>query len=277
MSDYGWKVTGTNIAFFAGSQFDRVLIGHFLGVATLGVYVVGQKLIEAFIGLVSGVVGRVALAAFARIQTDNERLKVACLSVGQLTAITALPVFMFLAISAIDIIPAIFGEKWSDSVVVTQVLAIAAIARTSFVFLTPALKAKGMAGRVMIALILQAAASIFFAVILSPLGLGLMTIGWSLGYGVSAAMLIYFVGNTISIKSTELILIYAAPLLSALVGVLLVILAGKLLIDFYLSVYLIVIMKLCVFILAYVGSLVIISPRTLNNAYVEISNLLLRK
>jgi O-antigen/teichoic acid export membrane protein len=277
MADYGWKTIGTNIAFFAGSQLDRVLIGHFLGVATLGVYVVGQKLIEVLYMMMNGVVGRVALAAFSRIQTDDERLKVACLSVGQLTAITTLPVFMFLAVSATDIIQAVFGGKWSDSATVTRVLAVAAIARICFVFLIPALKAKGMAGRVMIAISLQAATSICFTVILSPLGLGLMTIGWSLGYGISAAMLIYFVNNTISIKLTDLIQIYAAPLLSALVGVLPVIFADKLLIDLHLSIYLIVCIKLCIFIVAYLGSLVIISPRTVKNAYAEISYLRLRK
>lgn len=277
MSDYGWKVMGTNMAHFAGSQLDRVVIGHFLGVAMLGVYVVGQKLTEVLYMMMNGVVGRVALTSFSRIQTDDERLKQACLSVGQLTAITVLPAFMFLAISAIDIIQAVFGEKWSDSANVTRVLAIAAIARTSFVFLMPALKAKGMAGRVMIAIILQAATSVVFAIILSPLGLGLMTIGWSLGYIVSAAMLIYFVSNTISIKLADLVQIYTAPLLSAIVGALLVFFVGKLLVAFDLSVYLTVSIQLCVFILSYLGSLVIISPRTVKNAYANISSLLFRK
>ena len=243
----------------------------------LGVYVVGQKLTEVLYMMMNGVVGRVALTSFSRIQTDDERLKQACLSVGQLTAITVLPAFMFLAISAIDIIQAVFGEKWSDSANVTRVLAIAAIARTSFVFLMPALKAKGMAGRVMIAIILQAATSVVFAIILSPLGLGLMTIGWSLGYIVSAAMLIYFVSNTISIKLADLVQIYTAPLLSAIVGALLVFFVGKLLVAFDLSVYLTVSIQLCVFILSYLGSLVIISPRTVKNAYANISSLLFRK
>jgi O-antigen/teichoic acid export membrane protein len=277
MSDYGWKVIGTNIAFFAGSQLDRVLIGHFLGVATLGVYVVGQKLTEVLYTMMNGVIARVALTSFSRIQTDDERLKLACLSVGQLAVITALPVFVFLAISAIDIIQAVFGEKWSDSATVTRVLAVAAIARICFVFLMPALKAKGMAGRVMIAIILQAATSVCFAIILSPLGLGPMTIGWSLGYIVSAAMLIYFVSNETSIKLAELIQIYAAPLLSAVVGVLLVFFLDKLVAGLNLSIYLTVIIKLCAFTLAYLGSFVIISPRTVKNAYADISSLLFRK
>lgn len=277
MSDYGWKIMGTNIAYFAGSQLDRILIGQFLGVATLGVYVVGQKLIEVLYMTMNGVVGRVALASFSRIQTDDKRLKQACLSVGQLTAITALPVFMFLAISAIDVIQAVFGEKWSDSAAVTRVLAVAAIARTSFVFLMPALKAKGMAGRVMIAVILQAATSVCFAIILSPLGLGLMTIGWSLGYIVSAAMLIYFVSNTIPIRLAELTQIYTAPLVSAIAGVLAVFFVDQLVVALHLSIYLTVSIKLCVFILAYVGSLVIISPRTVKNAYADISSLLFLK
>lgn len=277
MSDYGWKVMGTNIAYFAGSQLDRVLIGHFLGVATLGVYVVGQKLTEVLYTLMNGVIARVALTSFSRIQTDDERLKQACLSVGQLAVIAALPVFMFLAVSAIDIIQAVFGEKWGDSATVTRVLAVAAIARICFVFLMPALKAKGMAGRVMIAIILQAATSVCFAIVLSPLGLGLMTIGWSLGYIISAAMLVYFVSNTMSIKLAELIQIYAAPLLSAVVGALLVLFLDQLLVDLHLSIYLTVSIKLCFFILAYLGSLVIVSPRTVNNAYAEISSLVFRK
>lgn len=277
MADYGWKVLGTNMAFFAGSQLDRILIGHFLGVATLGVYVVGQKLTEVLYMMMNGVVGRVALASFSRIQTDDQRLKLACLSVGQLTAITALPVFMFLAISAIDIVQVVFGEKWSDSATVTRILAVAAIARTCFVFLIPALKAKSMAGRVMIAITLQAATSVCLAIIFSPLGLGPMTIGWSLGYVVSAAILIYFVRNTISINLTELMRIYSAPLLSAIVGVVLVFVLDMLMVGMQFSVYLNVGIKFCAFTLTYLGSLIIISPQTVKGAYADILSLLFSK
>ena len=277
MADYGWKVLGTNIAFFAGSQLDRILIGHFLGVATLGVYVVGQKLTEVLYMMMNGVVGRVALASFSRIQTDDARLKLACLSVGQLTAITALPVFMFLAISAIDIVQAVFGEKWSDSAAVTRILAVAAIARIFFVFLIPALKAKSMAGRVMIAITLQAATSVFLAIMFSPLGLRPMTIGWSLGYVVSAAILIYFVGKTLAINLTELVRIYSAPLISAIVGMLLVFILDTFMADKGFSVYLNVGIKLCAFVPVYLVSLIIISPQVVKDAYSDISSLLFSK
>ncbi|MCX2982116.1 lipopolysaccharide biosynthesis protein [Halieaceae bacterium IMCC14734] len=277
MSDYGWKVLASNIAYFAGSQLDRVIIGHFLGVKTLGIYVVGQKLIEVIYMTLNGVVGRVALTTFSRLQTDQERLKQACLSVGQLTTITAVPVLMFLAVSAVDIIAAVFGDKWSDSAAVTQILAIAAIARISFVFLMPALKAKAMAGRVMTAIILQAALSVCFAILLAPLGLVAMTIGWSVGYIASTAMLIYFVGDRLSINLTELIRIFAAPLVSAFVGVLVVFFLSQQILEWNLSMYVAMGIKLCAFILAYLGSLAAIAPKTVKNAYTDISSLLINK
>ena len=253
------------------------MVGYFLGVATLGVYVIGQRLIEVLYAIMNGVIGRVALSAFARIQTDDKRLKIACLAVGQLTAITAIPVFMFLAISAADVIQAVFGEKWTSSAIVTRVMAVAAIARLYFVFLIPALKAKGMAGRVMIAVIFQAMTSTLAAVILSPLGLGPITVGWSLGYGVSTAMLIYFVVNTTSISLVEMIQIYAAPLISAMIGGALIMLIDRFLVIYSISIYLTVIIELCLFVFGYLGFLSIIAPQTVKNAYSEISNLLLRK
>ena len=277
MSDYGWKIMGGNVAYFAGSQLDRVIIGHFLGVTTLGVYVVGQKLTEVLYMMMNGVVGRVALTSFSRIQTDPQRLKQACLSVGQLTAITAIPVFMFLAITAMDVIHIVFGDKWADSANVTRILAAAGIARISFVYLVPALKAKGMAGRVMVAIVLQAATSVFFAIMLAQHGLGAMTIGWSLGYIVSAGILIYFVSNTISITASELIKIYAAPLLSGVAGMALVYFLGQNLANSQLSIYLLFAIKTLAFIAAYLGSLLLLSPRSVKSAYSDIGSLLLRK
>ena len=74
MFSYGWKILGSNLLQFASTQLDRFIIGQLLGVAALGVYVVGRRLVEVILGVIASVIGRVALSIFARLQGDHTRL-----------------------------------------------------------------------------------------------------------------------------------------------------------------------------------------------------------
>lgn len=277
MADYGWKVMGTNIAFFAGSQLDKFLIGHFLGVGVLGVYVVGRRLVEVLFGIMSAVVIRVALAAFSKIQADSVRLGRASILVGQLIAVTGIPVFMYLAVAGADVNQALFGEKWSDSAIVVQIMAIAVVVRLFTIFLVPAMNAKGVPGHVMVSFILQAIASSCFAIILSPYGLAFMTAGWAAGYGVSVFMIIYFARRSIGIKLMDLVHVYFSPFIAALIAALSVLIAGRLYLSSVLPVHLAVLIKLFVFCIAYGVSLFAMSPQTIKDAYEEILSLFLHK
>ena len=71
---YSSRILFINILNFAGSNIDRLLIGQFFGIAALGVYVVGRRIVEVIIDVVRVVVGRVALSFFSRLQLDVERL-----------------------------------------------------------------------------------------------------------------------------------------------------------------------------------------------------------
>ncbi len=277
MADYGGKVMGTNVAYFATSQADKFLIGHFLGIDVLGVYVVGLKLIEVLFVVMSTTVARVALAAFSKIQTDTARLRKACLSVGELAVFTGIPAFMFLAVAGSDINHAVFGEKWSDSAIIVQIMAVVAVPRLVSIFLIPALNAKGAPGRVMASVALQALTSSCFAALLSPFGLAMMTVGWAVGYVASAFILTYFAKRSIEITTVDLGRVYAAPFIAGLMSVVLVIIADSWLLYSVSIVYIAVIIKLCIFVLAYGVALYSISPQILKDGYTAISGLFLRR
>jgi PST family polysaccharide transporter len=110
-------------------RLDDFLIGYFLGPVALGYYAVAYRLIRMGTKLLGGTVQRVAFPVFARMQGDKQRLQRAFYAATRLTMLVALPGFSVLIVLAPELLPAVFGEQWSQSVPVMQVLAVMGILR----------------------------------------------------------------------------------------------------------------------------------------------------
>jgi O-antigen/teichoic acid export membrane protein len=85
----------------------------------------------------------VAFPTFSRIQHQPERMRKAFYKVTQYTSVFAFPVFIGLAVLAPEIVPAVFGEKWSPSIPVMQVLALIGVLQSVLFFNGSVIKASG--------------------------------------------------------------------------------------------------------------------------------------
>jgi O-antigen/teichoic acid export membrane protein len=124
---FGYNIIGIRMVTFATRRADDVLIGAVLGAVALGYYTVAYKIFKVILDVVAAVVARVALPAFAALQSDLMLFRRGLGKSIYMVAIVAFPVFTGLALISSDVVPLLFGAEWSASAPVTQVLAIAGL------------------------------------------------------------------------------------------------------------------------------------------------------
>lgn len=109
---------------YFNSQIDTLLIGKLLGVETLGVYNIAKQIIMKPIQIINPIVSKVSFPVMAKIQHDTDKLKEIYLKTINLLSSTNFPIYLFMFITAPQLVALIFGEKWIDAVVIVQILSI---------------------------------------------------------------------------------------------------------------------------------------------------------
>lgn len=108
---------------FIGSSVETIYIGRYVGQHQLGIYNRGQLITSLPVEQSVGAFGKVMFPALAKMQDDRARLGEAFL--GMLLAIGLLASAVSFGISAAaeDIVAVLLGPKWSETIVVVQLLA----------------------------------------------------------------------------------------------------------------------------------------------------------
>jgi PST family polysaccharide transporter len=140
---FGLSVVANNALNAVVRRSDDFLIGYYLGPTSLGYYTVGYRLLLVITRLVTEVTNTVAFPTFSRIQHQPERMRRAFYKVTQYTSLLAFPVFIGLATLAPELVPALFGEQWTPSIPVMQVLALVGILQSVLFFNGSVMRASG--------------------------------------------------------------------------------------------------------------------------------------
>lgn len=140
---FGVSIIGSKSLVFFSRRMDDLLIGFFLGPTMLGYYTIGYRLLLVLMRVVTGTTNAVAFPTFSRLQQDPKRMRRAFYKVTQYTSLLAIPVFAGLAVLAPELLPALFGEQWTPSVPVMQVLALIGILQSVLAFNGSVIKASG--------------------------------------------------------------------------------------------------------------------------------------
>ena len=145
MFDFGIHIIGMNGLGFLNNYADNLLIGYYLGPRALGYYTVAYRVLTVMSTLLSKTTNQVAFPTFSKLQQEPERLKRAFYQASHLTSLISVPAFLGIAVLAPQIVPTVFGEQWTPSIPVMQVLAFIGILRTVFQFNGPIMMAMGRA------------------------------------------------------------------------------------------------------------------------------------
>jgi PST family polysaccharide transporter len=119
---FGVSVWGFSLMDYARSNVDYLVVGRVLGPASLGFYTMAYNLSDLPRRQLSGMVSNVTFPAFAKIQEEDERLRRAYTKVVRCVSLAAFPVLSGLAVIAPELIPMVYGPRWTPVVLPLQIL-----------------------------------------------------------------------------------------------------------------------------------------------------------
>ncbi|MCM4158776.1 lipopolysaccharide biosynthesis protein [Antarcticibacterium flavum] len=121
---YGINIAGTNLLSYLTRNTDNLLIGKFLGDASLGIYTRSYSLMMLPITNISQVFTKVLFPAFSEMQTDLEGLRKYYLKTVKLIALVVFPLMFGLSSIAEEFVLLLLGDAWFQAVPVIRLLAI---------------------------------------------------------------------------------------------------------------------------------------------------------
>jgi PST family polysaccharide transporter len=218
MLHFGGTITLNSLVVYIGYNFEKVLLGRFWGAEALGIYGRAYQLINIPTGNLNSAIGVVAFSALSRLQEDPARFKSYFLKGYSLVLSMTVPITIFCALGAEDIVLVVLGPKWMDAVPV-------------FRLLTPTVLIFGMINPLV--WLLQALGyqvrSLKLALVIAPLVITAYVIGLPYGpngvaFAYSAAMTLWLVPHVVwclygtMISPLELFRAVSRPLLSGVVA-----------------------------------------------------------
>jgi len=127
---FGIYQMGDRTANYFNVYLIQILLGAMLGAKALGYYTLAFDTIFKPTMAIAPVLTRVAFPVFSKIQENMLRMKRGYLKLLQLLSLVNFPVTFGMAAVAPLAVPVIYGEKWIPSVVLIQILALAAVLRS---------------------------------------------------------------------------------------------------------------------------------------------------
>jgi PST family polysaccharide transporter len=119
---FSGNLFGFNIFNYWVRNTDDLLIGKFIGSASLGIYSRAYSILLMPISQISAAIGRVMFPALSRIQEDKIRVKQIYLRCLAMIALVTFPMMLGLLVVADSFVLVLFGPKWVDVIPILKVL-----------------------------------------------------------------------------------------------------------------------------------------------------------
>ncbi|AUO13011.1 lipopolysaccharide biosynthesis protein [Priestia megaterium] len=129
---FGSGFTLARIFNYAALQGDNLIVGRYLGAASLGLYGRVYQLMAFPATLFGQVVDKVLFSAMSKIQTDFRKMGDAYNKGVALIALVAIPLSVFCFLFAKEIIIVLLGEDWSKAIVPFQLFSIGLFFRVGY-------------------------------------------------------------------------------------------------------------------------------------------------
>lgn len=124
---FGLNLTGFSFLNYFRRNLDNLLIGRFLGSASLGFYNLAYKLLLFPLKNISSVIGRVMFPSLSIIQDDKNKVCSAYIKANRYIAMITFPLMIGLFVAAPQFIRVVFGLQWERSIFLVQILAIVSL------------------------------------------------------------------------------------------------------------------------------------------------------
>ena len=143
---FGAPIAFAGLVTQAVLSLDYLVVGAVLGSTALGVYLLAFNVASWPVSILRVAVARVALAGFARLAPDRDRLRDGFLYAEAVTATFVVPIVTVLWLVAPEIVDLIYGERWSGAVGPLRILLVLGAARVVLELFSDLLVADGRPG-----------------------------------------------------------------------------------------------------------------------------------
>ena len=127
LGGFAGNVFGENVLYQAGRNLGSLLIGRFLGPASLGTYALATNVILVPFSRIAAPLQQVFFPAFSRMNGDRERMADVWIRATRLVGAISIPSLVGLVIVAPDFVSVVLGSRWSEVTPVVQILALVGI------------------------------------------------------------------------------------------------------------------------------------------------------
>lgn len=111
--DFGIPLAGANIVNYILLNVDYALVGHLLGAARLGIYMLAFTVASWSYGVLGGVLNTVSMPAFSRVKHDPARLGNAVVTGLRSVTLIAIPICTITIALARPLVLTLYGKTWS--------------------------------------------------------------------------------------------------------------------------------------------------------------------
>jgi O-antigen/teichoic acid export membrane protein len=181
---FGGTITLNTVVVYLAYNLEKAFLGRFWGAAALGIYGRAYQLVNMPVERLNGTIGAVAFSALSRLQDDPVRLRTYFLKGYSLVVSITVPITVFGAVFADDVILLVLGPKWAGAGTIFRLLTPTVLIFGMINPLGPLLLSVGLQGR-----------SLRIALIIAPLVLTAYLIG--LPYGPNGVALAYSAAMTL--------------------------------------------------------------------------------
>lgn len=121
---FGLPLAGANLVNYVLLNVDYAFVGHLLGAAELGIYVLAFTLASVPYGLLGAVINSVSMPAFSRVKHDPALLKNAMATAVRGLTLIAFPICAMTLALAHPLVLTFYGAKWAGAADVLVILSL---------------------------------------------------------------------------------------------------------------------------------------------------------
>lgn len=208
---YGALSVGSRIVWISSIRLFTLLVGYFLGVATVGYLNIAQRVVDTLYDLLAGAAYNLALPFFSRRQNDRPQLHRAFYATNEFAALAVPPIFAGLAVCASPVVLLILGAQWLPAVPLIQVLAGAASLQFILLFVHCAIMASGRPGVVFGLSLVTFTFAIGGLLLLQPGDAFGAAVLWASRVAINGPILLFVAWRLLGVSIGKVLRIVAAP------------------------------------------------------------------
>jgi O-antigen/teichoic acid export membrane protein len=201
----GGNIAASQLVILFISRAQDIIVSRVLGAAAVGAYRTAWKSIELAAQATITPFSTVSLPTLAKLQAEPEAFRRAYLRIVAASAAISFPIIVGFGLLASELIPLIYGAKWSSSVPVAQVLTFLFMPYALNFFADPALTALGRANVIFRLTVVQLVATLIFCILAAPYGLTAVAIAYVVRSYLTLALQLWLFERATAISALSIL------------------------------------------------------------------------